>query len=122
MKLKVQWKEEDFEELVKLNMNHFRGNKNCGPWDRLQQKLIELYGEDKAKDLYPRLHLRREEYEKLERYVVKWAKKYHPHHTKKGLDMAIGMYCLQFAPCSFYQNPAWTKKGVLYIRRKERSK
>lgn len=120
--MKIQWDKDDFQELVKLNMNHFRGNKNCGPWERLQQKFIELYGDEKAIDLFRRLYLRREEYEKLERYVVKWAKKYHPHYTKRSLETAIGMYSLQYAPCSFYQNPAWTKKGVLYIKRKESRK
>jgi hypothetical protein len=119
MKSKLYWKEEEFQEIGKFNVNRFRGNKQCGPWDRMQEEFVKLYGLKKAKDIYPRLYLRREEYEKIEKYVVKWAQKYHPHYTKKQLDAAVGMYDLQYSPCSFYENPSWTKKGVFYIKRKE---
>jgi len=115
---KKYWKEEDFEVFRSFPVSSFRGTKNLGPWDGLQKKLVEEFGLEKAKDIYGRLYLRREEYEKMERYVRKWVDKYHPDMSKKGKEMAIGMYTLQYAPCSFYQNPEWTKKGVFYLKRK----
>jgi hypothetical protein len=118
VKRKIYWNEADFEELAKLNVNHFRGNKDCGPWEKLQNKFIELY-DDKARDIYTRLYLRREEYDKIAKNVIKWAKKYHPHYSKKQLDMAVGLYDLNWSPCCFNENPSWSKKGVFYIKRKE---
>ena len=113
------WKEENYEPFNIPPVTTFRGSYELCPWDVFQQWLIEGYGIKKALDIYPRIYLRKEEYDKFCALMRSWVKKFKPGMTKKGRELLIGIYDLQYATNSFYQNPKWSKSKTIYIKKKK---
>ena len=118
---KFTWKEEDFEPIKVPTLSEFKGSvrNKMGTWDKMQKWFIRSYGVEKAKIIYPILFLRKEEEDKLKKMVIEWAKKMNPKANKDYIDSISGMYDLKYAPCYFYTNPKWSKKGYAYVHKKQ---
>ncbi len=96
-------------------LSRLKGYGMLSPYLQLQYYFVQKIGLKRAQKMMNLMRLRKDDYEQLETQSTKYYRQRFPGDHPLDIQEKVSWNNLSVAPCKFYGNPQWTKKGYGYI-------
>lgn len=116
----MKYLEKDYIRYNLPDLSNFKGTKKKGsPLEQFQQYLINQYGLEETKSIYPRLYLSKDDYTLLKKFVIGYAKLLYKDLSQLRFDFLVNSHMLDMSPNQFREDIKWVKAEYFYVKKQK---